>query len=1321
MQLNSSDQAAVLKGVDAPLGLESSPIDSLGIDTVAGRLQAFTAQLMATAQERAHHEREWREKRDQVRRDSARASERCSAESHAESDPLTTLPHIINALQALRDGRLSAVAAAGLRGRQGLRLQLEQQLAAAQTARDEAARKVPVSPEMQKEASRLEQQRTIFLAAIVEQRARLTAADAVFVDTCRQARTFQRDVVVARTAKPMAPASGNAARQLKVLVKAVDDGVAALEELYAGTACSDTRPLGILLNHAVIALPHVMALGVFPFIELTQYMWWVGVSGLVTQTFVPLFTRRQRRQLSQQLGSLRGELQVLTELALRTEIIGREEYDPQGPLQQRLSRILRLDEALETENSTLTAATVREVTSSKQQEQRIRERLATRCATEIAARKSELTTWSSTRSERLQQRLMEVEADFSQQEAALEQQWTIERTRLDGRWSSVLCATQAYTTDLSRCNAARHPAWSDPLWNTWVPPTAYASEIPVGSARLSLKALATLATSGGTQGLPVPSESLEVPIDLAFPSPASLLIRSGPDGRIAALRLVNDVVLRGLAAFPAGRLRLTLVDPVGLGEAFSRFLDLADHDDSLLGHGVLNEAGAIEQGLADLIAHTEMVIQKHLRGRYATIVDYNREAGEMQEALQVVVVADFPAGFTERAVERLSILARSGARCGVHLLILHDDRRVLPPAMDLAWFRRTGVVLRDLQGRLVIDREGLSEWEFHPQASPSAELAPRLIAAIGTAASTSQRVEVPFAAVAPAVEERWSMSSAKHLHIPIGKRGADRLQYLDLGRGTAQHALVGGRTGSGKSTLFHVLITSAALWYSPSELEFHLIDFKKGVEFKAFATLRLPHARIIAIESDREFALSVLRNLDQELARRGDAFRTVGAQDLAAHRNSGGEHFPRILLLIDEFQEFFTEDDAIARDAALLLDRFVRQGRAFGLHVMLGSQTLGGSYSMAKSSLGQMGVRIVLPCNEADAHLLLHEDNDATRLLTRPGDAVYNDQAGLTEGNSPFQVCWLTDEQEASHLQVIAARAAAEQWKAQRPTVIFEGNGPSRMEDESSLADLVARPPQEADARMRAVVGQSSSLKGPAEVLFGAAAGGNLLIIGQNREAAAATCGALLVGLAARYAPGQIRLLALDGEDRDSPFAMFHTHLATALPHAPERHEARGVEALLTELDQLLERRQSGADTDLTPVVLTVFALQRLRQLRPDDELSFNRDSGTPPAERFAKIIANGPEYGLHTMVWCDSLASVQRGLGRRALRDFDARILFQMSAADSTELVDDDGASRLGLHTAILSELGEGRRSKFRPFSLPDPQFVTQIGVALRQRFVGG
>src|SRR5262249_20251116 len=153
---------------------------------------------------------------------------------------------------------------------------------------------------------------------------------------------------------------------------------------------------------------------------------------------------------------------------------------------------------------------------------------------------------------------------------------------------------------------------------------------------------------------------------------------------------------------------------------------------------------------------------------------------------------------------------------------------------------------------------------------------------------------------------------------------------------------------------------------------------KKGVEFKTYAMYQLPHARVIAIESEREFGLSVLQRLDKELIDRGELFRQLDVADLGGYRrNHGKERMPRILLIIDEFQEFFTEDDKIAQDAALLFDRLVRQGRAFGIHVHLGSQTLGGAYSLARSTLGQMAIRIALQCSEADANLILSEENTA--------------------------------------------------------------------------------------------------------------------------------------------------------------------------------------------------------------------------------------------------------------------------------------------------------------------------------------------------------
>jgi hypothetical protein len=96
---------------------------------------------------------------------------------------------------------------------------------------------------------------------------------------------------------------------------------------------------------------------------------------------------------------------------------------------------------------------------------------------------------------------------------------------------------------------------------------------------------------------------------------------------------------------------------------------------------------------------------------------------------------------------------------------------------------------------------------------------------------------------------------------------------------------------------------------------------------------------VIAIESEREFGLSVLQQLDAELKRRGDLFRELSVQDVAGFRRTGhADPMPRVMLIIDEFQEMFVEDDKLAQDAALILDRLVRQGRAFGMHVLVANR-----------------------------------------------------------------------------------------------------------------------------------------------------------------------------------------------------------------------------------------------------------------------------------------------------------------------------------------------------------------------------------------------
>src|SRR6185369_4173910 len=222
------------------------------------------------------------------------------------------------------------------------------------------------------------------------------------------------------------------------------------------------------------------------------------------------------------------------------------------------------------------------------------------------------------------------------------------------------------------------------------------------------------------------------------------------------------------------------------------------------------------------------------------------------------------------------------------------------------------------------------------------------------------------------------------------------------------------------------------------------------------------HGRVIAIESDREFGLSVLKRIDRELTHRGELFRRARVQDFPSYRKvAPNDLLPRTMLVIDEFQEFFTDDDGVAQEASLLLDRVVRQGRAFGIHVVLGTQTLGGTYSIAKSTLGQVAVRIALQCNESDSYMILSDDNAAAALLSRPGEAIYNDMSGLVEGNNPFQAVYLERESQDAFLQAVEDRAEAMKYVAPEAPIIFEGNKLSDLRDNTLLVALSKQAPRD--------------------------------------------------------------------------------------------------------------------------------------------------------------------------------------------------------------------------------------------------------------------
>ena len=307
-------------------------------------------------------------------------------------------------------------------------------------------------------------------------------------------------------------------------------------------------------------------------------------------------------------------------------------------------------------------------------------------------------------------------------------------------------------------------------------------------------------------------------------------------------------------------------------------MHLGDYHELLVTNRIWTEAPHIEQRLTDLTEHMENVIQKYLRNEFETIEEYNTMAGEVAEPFRILVVANFPTNFNDAALRRLISIVNSGARCGVYALVMLDTKLRLPSGFQLKELENpcVNMIWKDKPAATGASRISAGI-PLALDAPPDPGRFSEILHKVGDAARDANRVEVPFEFIAPKPEQYWTFDSSKGVDIPLGRAGATKLQHLKLGKGTSQHVLTAGKTGSGKSTLLHALITNGALRYSPDELELYLIDFKKGVEFKVYAAMELPHARVIAVESEREFGLSVLQRLDVELKERGEIYRAARA------------------------------------------------------------------------------------------------------------------------------------------------------------------------------------------------------------------------------------------------------------------------------------------------------------------------------------------------------------------------------------------------------------------------------------------------------------
>jgi energy-coupling factor transporter ATP-binding protein EcfA2 len=806
-------------------------------------------------------------------------------------------------------------------------------------------------------------------------------------------------------------------------------------------------------------------------------------------------------------------------------------------------------------------------------------------------------------------------------------------------------------------------------------------------------------------------------------SHGALVLETHPECKGDSDRMVRNTLLRAVTSVPAGNLNVTIIDPEGLGKQFSWIMSLADVDPSLVNHRVWTQPLHISEQLANAARHVEDIIQQSLRNRFANLIEYNKSAGPMAVPYRLIVWSNFPFGLDDHSWQSLCSIMSSGGKCGVGVILQVSDTYVWPTFADRSKLDEFGLRLKlaalpsqvvnsiasDPSVAITIDHPELSMYLVLPEQPPSEERIQEIMEhQVASTLNLGKRV-VPFESIEIPGTEQQIASSAEGLSIPLGISDAGRVQSLKLGMGTAQHVLIAGKTGSGKSSLLHTLITSAAMKYSPEQLRLVLLDFKKGVEFQVYAETMLSHADIIGIESKREFGVSTLEYLDRVLHARGEAFRQWGVQDLPSLAKKYPQHgLPRILVLIDEFQELFVEDDKLSQQASMLMDRIVRQGRSFGIHLILASQTLGGAYSLPRTTLSQMAIRIALHCDSSDAMLILSEDNTAAERLRHSGQAIYNDAGGRFESNSNFQVAYVEKNAQVERLVGLKKYPIPHSptTNALGRQIVFEGHKPA-IWDEASIAMAMSDLHMD-DASLPMILGESVSIDPPIIKSLSRSAGRNVMVVGQDESIAAALLASLVAGFS-YLAPAMDRssdqpsVVLLDGSrNEDESLRSLIGQLANN-KRLVQIADVRSIDTTMEAIKLELDRRSAAPDQAYPSMLVAVVNISRFRELRRSEEYSFGEAGGGSPKPDavLADLMRDGPTLGMHVWLWADSAATLTRWISRQSLRDIELRILMQMSASDSNQLIDTNAANRLDRYVALVHDDIEGKATKFRPFEL--------------------
>ena len=502
------------------------------------------------------------------------------------------------------------------------------------------------------------------------------------------------------------------------------------------------------------------------------------------------------------------------------------------------------------------------------------------------------------------------------------------------------------------------------------------------------------------------------------------------------INFVRQLILEFVSSFPARRTRIKLIDLDNKMD-FSVLSRLANADRDIMDGGIVRTETELTPTIQDFNNHIFKIKDDMLSyNMVKNIFEFNQKFKANPQSVYLFVFANFPYCLRDDSIKKVYDIVNNGNDSGVFSIIINNESYSKQQGLNPENYEKTLKMIEDKS--LVIEEKdkslifkGNNEYLFVPRDDFKIDDLQMIIDRLKSDAKKSTQIIISTDEMFEYIDnENDDDSPAIKLNIPIGKRGGD-VQLLSFdASSTNTHALAIGSTGSGKSVLLHTIILNACYKYSPEDLNLYIIDFKGGVEFKYYESkedksLVLPHIRLTGLTSDVEDGLAILKNIESILTEREGIFTGADCQNIYEYCKKV-EKLPRILVIIDEIQTLFDENENIAFKAIKIIDKILTKGRAFGICILWASQGVPRTPGSNKL-LSETGNKICLKLQNPQDAAAVNVDPKMVAQLGQieKGLGVFNDTPSMSNSKS-FRVAY----SESAEKRIKYSRMIINKWNS---------------------------------------------------------------------------------------------------------------------------------------------------------------------------------------------------------------------------------------------------------------------------------------------------